>query len=163
MNYDDWLSSIAEEFSADPVWHMSVYRQALFLGELSWFDASKLVKETRTRHLYDQLYRSVGGISTNICEGLSRSSGKDQARYYEYSLGSAREARDWYYKGRHVLSEEVTTHRIQLIAHILRQLSALIPSKRGYKISDESSPYEHSDSHPILSIIPMPELENISP
>jgi hypothetical protein len=83
MTYEEWLSSVPEEFTADPVWHMNDYRQALFLGELCLFDASKLVKDFRTRDLSDQLYRTVGGISTNVCEGFSRSSGKDQARFYE--------------------------------------------------------------------------------
>jgi len=157
MTYEEWLSSISEEFTSDPVWHMSVYRQALFLGELSWFDASKLVKDNRTRNLSDQLYRSAGGISTNICEGFSRSSGKDQARFYEYALGSAREARDWYYKGRHILGEEVAIHRVKLIVHIIRQLSALIPHKRGYKISEGEVIYSLADDIQILTTVPMPD------
>jgi four helix bundle protein len=156
MTYEEWLSSVPEEFTADPVWHMNDYRQALFLGELCWFDASKLVKDFRTRDLSDQLYRAVGGITTNVCEGFSRSSGKDQARFYEYALGSAREARDWYYKGRHILSDEVAMHRTKLIVHIIRQLLTLIPVQRGYKIREEHGLYQDSPDDQIFSVVPMP-------
>jgi len=52
------------------------------------------------------LYRAVGSIKANIAEGYSHRSGKDQARFYEYSLGSARESRGWYYDARHILGEQ---------------------------------------------------------
>lgn len=50
---------------------------ALFLSDLSWHDVSKLVKDRRTAGVADQLYRAVGKISSNICEGYSRGTGKD--------------------------------------------------------------------------------------
>ncbi|MFQ6040547.1 MAG: four helix bundle protein [Candidatus Poribacteria bacterium] len=61
------------------------------------------MRDKRTLGLSDQLYRALGAIGSDIAEGFSRKSGKDKARFYEYGLGSARESRDWYYKGRHVL------------------------------------------------------------
>lgn len=41
MNYDDWLKSVPVEITGDALWKMAVYRQALFLGELAWFDVCK--------------------------------------------------------------------------------------------------------------------------
>jgi four helix bundle protein len=76
---------------------------ALFVSDIGWHDVSKLVKDGRTIKLSDQLSRALGSISANIAEGYSRGTGKDRARFYEYALGSARESRDWYYKGRHIL------------------------------------------------------------
>ena len=115
MTYDEWLASVPSEFTQDPLWRMKVYRLAVFAGDLAWRDVSKLAQDKRTIGLSDQLYRSVGSVSANIAEGYSRRSGKDQARFYEYALGSAREARGWYYQGRHILSEGVVTHRIKLL------------------------------------------------
>jgi len=83
MNYNDWLESVPESITNDAVWRMQVYQQALFMGELAWFDVTKLMQDRRTLRLADQLYRSVGSISANIAEGYSRSSLKDQARFYD--------------------------------------------------------------------------------
>ena len=73
------------------------------------------MKDERTRSLANQLYRAIGSISANIAEGYSRRSRKDRARFYEYALGSAREARTWYYQGRNILSAKVVSHRLQLL------------------------------------------------
>jgi hypothetical protein len=74
-------------------------------------------------------------------ESVPVESGKDQARYHEYSLGSARETRNWYYLGRHVLIETVASHRIQLLTKIIRLLLTIIPAERGYKLCEEPAPY----------------------
>ena len=83
MNYQEWEKDIPETFKADTLWNMSVYRYALFLGDLSWHDVSKLQKDRRMLRLSDQLYRAVGSVSANIAEGYSRGTGKDRARFYE--------------------------------------------------------------------------------
>jgi four helix bundle protein len=142
MLYNDWLASVPTEITNDALWQMEVYRLAVFLGDLAWRDVSRLIEDKRTIGLADQLYRAVGSISANIAEGYSRQSGKDQARFYEYALGSAREARGWYYQGRHVLSEAVATHRIQLVTQIIRLLLTVIPAERGYKMKEDQAPYD---------------------
>jgi four helix bundle protein len=126
------------ELTNDPLWRMEVYRLAVFVGDLAWRDASRLAKDKRTVGLADQLYRAVGSISANIAEGYSRRSGKDQARFYEYALGSAREARGWYYQGRHVLPESVATHRSKLLTQVVRLLLTIIPTERGYKMGSRT-------------------------
>ena len=93
------------------------------------------------RSAYCVIY-SIGSVSANIAEGYSRGSGKDRARFYEYSLGSARESRDWYYKARHVLGEAVTTHRLDLCAQVIRLLLTILPDKRHRSFKEESVPYE---------------------
>jgi len=144
MNYNDWLASIAPEFTDDPLWRMEVYRFAVFAGDLAWPDVSKLAQDKRTVNLSSQLYRAVGSVSANIAEGYSRRSGKDQARFYEYALGSAREARGWYHQGRHVLSETIAMHRIRLLTRIIRLLLTIIPAERGYKLKEEQASYDVS-------------------
>lgn len=157
MTYDDWLKSVPPEITADALWQMTLYRQALFLGELAWFDVCKLVQDNRTIKVSDQLYRACGSISANISEGYSRASKRDQARFYEYALGSVRETRDWYYKGRHILGLEVVTHRLRLIVHIIRQLLKLIPEYRGKTIREEIAHYEVYPDGSLLVNVPIPQ------
>ena len=156
MTFDDWLENVPAGITGDPVWKMTVYRQALFLADLAWFDGCKLTKKKLMLSLADQLYRAVGGISASICEGYSRSSSKDQARFYEYALGSARESRDWYYKGRHILGEQVVSHRIDLLVHIIRQLLTMVPQYRGKKIQEEMEKYQTISIEQLLDNVPLP-------
>ena len=134
---------------------MEVYRLAVLVGDLAWHDVSKLVQDMRTVGLGDQLYRAVGSIGANIAEGYSRRSGKDQARFYEYALGSAREARGWYYQGRYVLPEAVALHRIQSLTRIIRLLLTIIPAERGYKLVEEQASYCPNTDN-LLRTLPLP-------
>jgi four helix bundle protein len=154
MNYTEWLPTVFPEITNDPLWHMEVYRLGLFIGDVAWFDVSKLAKDHRTLEISDQLYRSVGSISANIAEGYSKASKKDQARFYEYSLGSARESRDWYFKARHVLGNEVALHRIRLLVQIIRPLLKLVPEFRGKKIAEEQAEYQPYTLESLLENIP---------
>jgi len=120
MNYNEWLSTVSEEITDDRLWTVEAYRLALFAGDLGWFDVTKLMQDKRTLDVSSQLYRALGSISANVAEGYSRGTGKDRARFYEYALGSARESRDWCYKGRHVLGAEVANHRSRLLTQIIR-------------------------------------------
>lgn len=141
MNYDEWLETVPEEITGDALWRVEAFRLALFAADVGWYDVTKLMQDRRTLGLSDQLYRALGSISANIGEGYSRGSGKDRARFYEYSLGSARESRDWYYKGRHILGEEVTTHRLGFLTQIIRLLLTMIPQQRGRVLREEGVLY----------------------
>jgi four helix bundle protein len=141
MRYEEWEASVPEAITNDSLWKMMAYRQALFAADIGWHDATKLMQDRRTVGLADQLYRAVGSIGANLAEGYSRSTGKDRARFYGYSLGSAREARDWYYKARYVLGELVTTHRVTLLSEIIKLLLTMIPNQRSHALHEPSSSY----------------------
>ena len=96
MTYKDWLTTVPKDITEDALWRMEVYRIALFAADLAWHDVTRLMQDRRTLGLSSQLYEAMGSVAANISEGYGRSSRKDQARFYEYSLGSAREARTWY-------------------------------------------------------------------
>ena len=81
-------------------------------------------------------------MSANAAEGYSRSTGKDRAHFYEYALGSARESRDWYYKARHVLGEDVATHRLAFLTQIIRLLLTMVPQQRGHSVREDSPEYQ---------------------
>ena len=153
--YEEWVKTVPAEMTGDPLWQVKAYRFALFANTPAWQDVSKLVQDKRVIGLADQLYRASGSIAANIAEGYSHRSGKDQARFYEYSLGSAREARVWYYQGRFILSEAVVEHRLHLLTEIARLLLTMIPAERGYKLAEEPVEYEVAPPD-LLTNIPMP-------
>jgi len=155
MTYEEWLATVPSELTNDPLWRMEVYRLAVFAADLAWHDVSKLAQDRRTLSLADQLYKAVGSIGANIAEGYSHRSGKDQARFYEYSLGSTREGRIWYYQARHILAETVATHRLKLLTKIARLLLTIIPAERGYKLAEDRAAYEASPED-LLDNPPLP-------
>lgn len=146
MNYQEWEQSVPRTITDDVLWKVQVYRLALFAAEISWQDVTKLTQDRRTLAISDQLYRSLGSISANIAEGYSRGSGKDRARFYEYALGSARESRDWYYKGRHILGENVVHHRLDLLTQIIRLLLKMVPDQRQRVLKEVTIQYDYVDT-----------------
>lgn len=141
MDYETWAKTVPRAIREDSIWKMKAYQLALFLADLGWGDATRLREDRRTIALCDQLFRAIGSISANLAEGYSRGTGRDRARFYEYALGSARESRDWYFKARHVLGNEVVQHRLQILGEIIRLLLVMIPQQRQHRIEDEILPY----------------------
>lgn len=165
MTFEQWKAEVPVTLTGDPLWKSEAYRLAIFTADLAWHDVSKLVNDKRTVGLADQLYRAAGSIGANFSEGYSRQSSKDQARFYEYALGSAREARGWFYKGRHVLSERVTHHRMELLTQIIRLLLTIIPAERGFAMKEESGDYsavpmELLDHPPVSEDAPTPSAQH---
>jgi four helix bundle protein len=162
VNYEEWERTVPETITGDSLWKIRAYRLALFLGNLGWHDVTKLMRDRRTISLSDQLYRALGSISANLAEGYSRGTGKDRARFYEYSLGSARESRDWYYKGRHILGEAVVQHRLQLLTEVIRLLLTMVPQQRGRILREDSIPYyTGSDSTQPNATTPWEKLDDL--
>lgn len=155
MNYNKWINSVPSEIKDDSLWKMEAYRLSLFLSDICWYDITKLMKDRRTIKLSDQLYRAVGSISTNIAEGYSRGTGKDRARFYEYSLGSARESRDWYYKSRHILGDLVLKNRFTFTTQIIKLLLKMVPNQRQYKISEPDTEYSTNINKILNQKIPL--------
>jgi four helix bundle protein len=141
INYQEWMTTVLPEITQDPLWNLEVYRLGLFVADIGWEDIVLLDKSKITRDACDQIHRSLDSISANIAEGYSRSTGKDRARYFEYSLGEAREARDRYYKVRRVLKPEVVLHRIKLLTQIVKILNAFVPTQRKRGIREEKGVY----------------------
>ncbi|MCX6375891.1 MAG: four helix bundle protein [Armatimonadetes bacterium] len=146
-DYNLWEQSVPATLRDDPLWSVHVYRLGLSVADLAWPDATKLAQDGRTRSLSDQLYRAVGSISANTSEGYSRGSSKDRTRFYEYALGSARECRGWYWKGRHVLGEEHALSRMELLTDIVRLLLRMTSQQRGYMVREDTAEYAVNYDH----------------
>ena len=157
-NFQEWQETVPSDITQDPLWKLDVYRMALFASEIGWQDVITLYKNLLTRNLSSQLIRALDSVSANLAEGYSRSTGKDCACFMEYALGSARESRDWYYKSRCVLREEVVNHRINLLTQIGKILSVLVPAQRSKGIREGQSDYNNttSDSLIIDTEVPLP-------
>jgi hypothetical protein len=72
QSFSEWLVTVPETITDDPLWRIKAYRLALFLGDLAWHDVTKLVSDRRTVSLADQLFRAIDSIGANIAEGYSR-------------------------------------------------------------------------------------------
>lgn len=120
--YEEWEEQVPKSLTQDALWNFETYRRALFLSDLAWQDTEKLVKDSRGKSIAWQLIDSAGSIAANIEEGYGRGYGKDYARFLRIALGSARETRGWYYRGRHLIEPEVIKHRISLANDIIASL-----------------------------------------
>lgn len=141
MNYQEWMKTVPGEITQDPLWGLEVYRLGFFIADITWDDTEALFKNPATRNASDQIRRSLDGISANIAEGYSRSTGKDRARYFEYALGEAREARDRIYKVRRALKPEVVEHRMKILTQIVKISNSFIPNQRKRGIREEKALY----------------------
>ena len=128
--FAEWEATVPESFRRDPIWRTPAYRYGVWLSELAKQDARLMRADPGTRADVDQFLRAVGGISSNLAEGYSFSSGRERARYYDYARATSRESRDWYFKARGVLGNDVVEHRLSVLERIIRILTAVIPRER---------------------------------
>ena len=135
MTYDEWLLQVPDSVKNDPLWKFEVYPKALLLADLAWEDCGNMMKDTRGRAVAGQLIASAGSVSANIEEGFGRGFGRDYARFLAIALGSARESRGWYYRGRRLLEPKVLEHRFNLLDEIIALLVTHINKQRKWKVS----------------------------
>ncbi len=121
-SYEEWVEQVPASIKRDPLWGFQVYPKALFLADLAWEDTDRMMKDPRGRVIAKQLTRSVGSICANIEEGHGRGFGKENAYFQRVALGSARESRGWYYRGRRFLNPEVFEHRTRLLDEVIAAL-----------------------------------------
>ncbi|MFO7540559.1 MAG: four helix bundle protein [Chloroflexota bacterium] len=129
MNYSEWLEQVPDYMKQDGLWDMEVYRKALFVSDLAWFDCEKLLAHPLGRPLAWQLIRSVGSIPANMEEGF----GRDYGRFLKIALGSARESKGWYYRSRQILHAGVIDHRSHLLITIIAGLITMAKQQYSHK------------------------------
>ena len=120
-----WVSSVAPEETADPLWQLHAYRVARCLVDQLRSDGVVLGPHVDPKTL-TQLSRAVASIAANIAEGYSRRSGADRARFYGYALGSTREAMVWYRSVAWCLDAERVSLRMAFLAQQRRLLLGIL-------------------------------------
>jgi len=124
MNFDEWKREVPERIKAEPEWKFYAYPRALFLYDLVWEDCEKFMKDRRGHAIAEQIIDSAGSISANIEEGYGRGIGTKSYLYFlRVAIGSARETKGWYFRGRHLLSAEMLEHRLVLVDEIIALLA----------------------------------------
>ena len=140
MTFDEWLRNADPRLALDRIWRMRAYRLAHYLTDMAWLDIQPVLANPVTRESASQLIRAIGAVRADLVEGYSRSSGRDRARYFEYALGSAREAREWYITFTPVIGEPIASSRRDYLSEIIRLLLAAIPPERKRRIEPTQPP-----------------------
>ena len=130
-SYETWMEQVHGVIKRAPLWSFVTYRKALFLADLAWFDAEKLLAVPQGKDIGWQLVAAAGSVPANIEEGYGRGFGKDYSRFLRIALGSARESQGWYYRGRHVFSTDVIDHRLMLLDEIIAGLVTTSEQQRN--------------------------------
>ena len=129
--FAEWEATVPETIRRDPIWRTPAYRYAVWIGALAKRDVLELDAQRVYRNDADQLLRAVDSISANLAEGYGRSTGRERARFYDFAKGSAREARDCYFKLIDLLGRERVEERLAVLDRIIRILTAIIPRERA--------------------------------
>jgi four helix bundle protein len=141
MTYEEWVVQVPDDIKNDPLWSFEVYPKTVLLFDFVWGDCDKLAQDYRGRKISEQLIDSAGSISANIEEGYGRGYGLDYSRFLRIALGSARETRGWYYRGRKLFDQKILNHRLKLLDEIIALLAthASRQKRRAQKAKSASS------------------------
>jgi four helix bundle protein len=143
--FTEWEARLPASFKRDPIWRTPSYRYGVWLADLVKEDIRVLRTDPDYRNVAEQLLRAVEGISSNLAEGYSRSTGAERARYYGYSLATTRESRDWYFKARESLGPDLVERRLAILEPIVRILTAVVPRERGNRAHTRLRPKTTTD------------------
>ena len=139
MRYEEWEATVPPQIKGERMWEFFGYRKALFLYDVCWKDCETLLKHPLGRTVAQQLIRSAGSISANIEEGYGRGFGKDRLYFLRIALGSARESKGWYYRGKELLSPEVIQHRLNLVSEVIALLVTELTKPTNQRMSKPSN------------------------
>ncbi len=99
-----------------------------------------MLGDARLHDVARQMIRAVGSVAANISEGYSRRSRAERIRFYEYALGSAYEASEWYESAERVLEAVALRDRFANLRSLKRLLLAMIQNERAAKASNTAMP-----------------------
>jgi four helix bundle protein len=127
----EWEKRQREAITGDPLWRLLVYRQSMFLIELSRGDVRASAQTVAESPRSEQLLRAVGSIAANIAEGYGRPTTADRVRFFTYALGSVREAIAWYEALRPLSDSAFIDDRTDRLARVRRMLLGLLSRLRA--------------------------------
>jgi four helix bundle protein len=115
--------SVGEQFGFE---RLEVWQRAMdFAGQV--YEITKAFPRDEMFGLTNQLRRASVSVAANIAEGASRSSRKDQARFFEIAYGSLNEVVTMLYisRSQNYITEEVLVNARHDILKMCRMLSGL--------------------------------------
>ena len=121
-----WGNAQPKSVTGDSIWRLDCYREALFLLTLAQSDMESGLTAAAPRASKDQLLSALGSIGANIAEGYGRATNADRARFFSYSLGSAREAVVWYQAVLPRGNTDPLNDRLDRLARLKRMLLGLL-------------------------------------
>ena len=124
-----WEASPPAEVIGDSIWRLPAYRLSRYLAAVVDHDVPSIREHSPSRA--EQLERAIDSIGINIAEGYSRLHGRERARFYEYALGSAREAREWYARVGAYLPPGIALSRCRLLSRAIKILTVAVPQERA--------------------------------
>lgn len=136
MNLDEWVQTAPTALRESPMWKVRVYQIGTCVARLASQDAAALEGHPRFEKTVAQLVKSAGSVSATVAEGYSRLSRRERIKYYEYALGSAREATTWYSNAADALPAEMVEERLTLLARACQLLLKMIQNERKGKGRD---------------------------
>ena len=110
---------------------ITYYVRALELFDLIWGDCGLLQKNKKSWSISYQIIRSCGSISANIEEGYGRESTKGYLRFLRIARGSALETQGWCFKSKHILGDDISKIRMQMLSEIIGKISGTITSSKA--------------------------------
>ena len=131
MELDEWIVQVPALLRDSPIWKVRAYQIAAFIAAEASADAARIEQRPSYAQVAPQLVRAVGSIGANVAEGYSRRSHRDRIRYYEYALGSAREATSWYSLIAPTLNAGDLEHRLTCLARVAQLLLKTIHNERN--------------------------------
>lgn len=131
LSFEEWVETVPDSLSSDPLWKSRYYQLAMFLYDLVWTDCDHLKRDYRGKEILRQLIRSAGSVCANMEEAYGRGVGTaDYVRILRISLGEARETKGHYLRSRHVLPQELIEKRLHSIDQVIASLVKTISSHR---------------------------------
>lgn len=130
MDLEEWVETAPAVLRESPLWKVRVYQIGTCIARLAAQDAAALETHPRFADTVAQLVKSAGSVPATVAEGYSRQSRRERIKYYEYALGSAREATTWYSNAGDSLPADVVDHRLTLLARACQLLLKMIQNER---------------------------------
>ena len=142
-----YASPMSDPRDLGPLGRVKAYQIASELRRSAWDDSTLMLHDPRLQDVARQLVRAVGSISANISEGYSRQARAERIRFYEYALGSAYEASEWYESAERVLEADVLGDRFASLLSLKRLLLTMIRNERAAKSAHVATP-SSADNNP---------------
>lgn len=131
LPFEEWVKTLPDSLRNDPLWKSAYYRLAMYLYDLVWIDSAVINKDFRGREIVHQAVRSAGSVCANMEEAYRRGIGTaDFVRIMRIALGELGETQGWYFRSRHILSQEILDKRIKVIQQAIALTVTAIDKNR---------------------------------